>query len=67
MEQNQNQRQSSIGLLQTMTAFQPQFRDVILEFDDSRTIQTHKVILVDISTVFGGLLRKHHTHTLSSM
>ena len=42
-----------------MTALQPQFCDVTLASDDSRTIQTHKVMLVDTSTVSGGLLRKH--------
>ena len=59
MEQNENGRQSSLGLLQTMTALQPQFHDVTLACDDILTIQTHKVMLVDISTVSAILLRKH--------
>ena len=59
MEQNENGRQSSLGLLQKMTALQPQFHDVTLVCDDILTIQTHKVMLVDISNMSGGLLRKH--------
>ena len=35
------------------------FNNVTLACDDSLTIQTHKVILVAISTVSVGLLRKH--------
>ena len=42
-----------------MTALQPKFHVVTLAYDDSLTIQTHKVMLVDISTVSGGLLRNH--------
>jgi len=42
-----------------MTALQPKFHGVTLACDDSLTIQTHKVMLVDISTVSGGLLRNH--------
>jgi len=42
-----------------MTALQPKFQGVTLACDDSMTIQTHKVMLVDISTVSGGLLRNH--------
>ena len=42
-----------------MTAVQPKFHGVTLACDDSLTIQTHKVMLVDISTVSGGLLRNH--------
>ena len=59
MEHNYIGKQSSVGLLQTKTALQPQFRDVILAFDDSRTIQTHNLMLVDTSTVSGRLLWKH--------
>ena len=62
MEQNEEGRLSSPRLLQT--ALQPKFHDVALACDDSLTIQTHKVMLVDISTVSGGLLRNH---TLLSM
>ena len=53
MEENENGRQSSLGLLQTMTALKPQFHDITLACDNSLTIQTHKVMLVDISTVSG--------------
>ena len=42
-----------------MTALQPKFHGVTLACDDSLTIQTHKVMLVDISTVSGGLLSNH--------
>ena len=42
-----------------MTALHPKFQGVTLACDDSLTIQTHKVMLVDISTVSGGLLRNH--------
>ena len=35
------------------------FNNVTLPCDDSLTIQTHKVILVVISSVPVGLLRKH--------
>ena len=42
-----------------MTALQPQFRDVTLAFDDSLIIQTHRVMLVAISTVSEGLQSKH--------
>ena len=59
MEQNENGKQSPLGLLQTMTALQPKFNNITLACDDSLTIQTHKVMLMDISTVSGGLLRKH--------
>ena len=52
MEQNDNGRQSFLGLLQTMTGLQPKFHYVSLACNDSLTIQTHKVMLVDISTVF---------------
>ena len=45
--------------MKTMTALQPKFQGVTLVCDDSMTIQTHKVRLVDISTVSGGLLRNH--------
>ena len=48
MEENTNGRQSSLGLLQTMTALQPQFHEITQEFDDSLTIQTHMGMLVDI-------------------
>ena len=42
------------------------FHNVTLACDDSLTIQTYKVILVAISTVFGGLLRKHkHSYQLT--
>ena len=51
MEHNENGRQSSLGLLQTLTALQPQFHDVTLACDDILTIQTHKAMLVNISTV----------------
>ena len=34
-----------------MTALQPQLHDVTLACDDILTIQTHKLMLVDISTV----------------
>ena len=54
MEQNESERQCSLGLLQTMTALQPKFHDVTLVCDDSLTIHTHKVMLVDINTVFEG-------------
>ena len=59
MEQNEDGRYSYPRLLQTMTALQPKFHGVTLACDDSLTIQTHKVMLVDISTVSGGLLRNH--------
>ena len=36
-----------------MTALQSQFHDVTLACDESQTIQTHKMMLVDISTVSG--------------
>ena len=45
--------------MKTMTALQPKFQGVTLACDDSMTIQTHKVMLVDISTVSAILLRKH--------
>ena len=45
--------------MKTMTDLQPQFQGVTLACYDSMTIQTHKVMLVDISTVSGGLLRNH--------
>ena len=35
-----------------MTALQPKFQGITLACDDSMTIQTHKVMLVDISTVW---------------
>ena len=57
MEQNEDGRYRYPRLLQTMTAFQPKFHGVTLACDDSLTIQAHKVMLVDISTVSGGLLR----------
>ena len=59
MEQNEDGRYSYPRLLQTMTAFQPKFHGVTLACDDSLTIQAHKVMLVDISIVSGGLLRNH--------
>ena len=59
MEQNEDGRYSYPRLLQTMTAFRPKFHGVTLACDDSLTIQTHKVMLVDISTMSGGLLRNH--------
>ena len=59
MEQNEDGRYSYPRLLQTMTAFQPKFHGVTLACDDSLTIQAHKVMLVDISTVSGGFLRNH--------
>ena len=59
MEQNEDGRYSYPRLLQTMTAFQPKFHGVTLACDDSLTIQAHKVMLVDISTVSRGLLRKY--------
>ena len=59
MEQNENGRQSSLGLVQKITAHRPKFHYVTLASDDSLTIQTHKVMLVNNSTVFEGLLRKH--------
>ena len=59
MEQNENGRQSSLGLLQTMTVLQPKFNNVTLACDDCLTIPTHKVMLVEISTVSEGLLLKH--------
>ena len=34
-----------------MRALKPKFHDVTLACDDSLTIQTHKLMLVDISTV----------------
>ena len=42
-----------------MTALQQKFHGFNLACDDSLTIQTHKVMLVDIRTVSGGLLRNH--------
>ena len=42
-----------------MTALQPKFHTVTLVCDDSLTINPYKVILVAISTVSEGLLRKH--------
>ena len=66
MEQNENGRLSSLGLLKTMTALHPKFHYVSMACDDRLTIQTHKVMLVDISTVFGGSLRKHsHPYPLA--
>ena len=59
MEQNENGRQSYLGLFLTMTALQPKFHYVTLACVDRLNIQTHKVMLVDISTVSRGLLRKH--------
>ena len=59
MEQNENGRRSSLGLLQTMTALLPKFNNATLICDDSLTIQPHKVILQAISTVSEGLLSKH--------
>ena len=56
---NEDGRYSYPRLLQTITAFQPKFHGVTLACDDSLTIQAHKVMLVDISTVSGGLLRNH--------
>ena len=53
MEKNKNGRQSSLQLLQIRTALQPQFHDITLACDDFLTIQTHKVMLVDISTGSG--------------
>ena len=53
MEEKKNGRQSSLGLLQTMTALQLQFHNITLACDDSLTMQTHKVMLADISTVSG--------------
>ena len=38
MEQNQDGRQSSLGLLETMTALQTKLHDVTLVCDDSLTI-----------------------------
>ena len=59
MKQNENGRQSSQGLLQTMTALQPKFHIVTMECDEIMTNQTHKVRLMDISSVSEGPLRKH--------
>ena len=59
VEQKQNGRQSYLGMLLTMTVLKPQIHNVTLACDDSRSMQTHKVMLVDISPVSGGLLRKH--------
>ena len=56
MEQNENESQSSLGLLETMPALQPKFQNVIVACDDTLIIQTHRLMLVDISTVSGGLL-----------
>ena len=42
-----------------MTALQPKFHGVTLACDDSLTIQAHKAMLVDISSVSGGLLENH--------
>ena len=42
-----------------MKALQPKFYDVTLACDDSLTIQTHKVMLVYVTIVSRGLLRKH--------
>ena len=68
MEQKENGRQSSVGLLQTITALHPKFHDITLACDDSLSIETHKVMLVDISTVPGGLLRKQpHPYPLVYM
>ena len=58
-DENEDGRQISLGLLQTMTALQPQFHDVTLACDDILTIQTHKAMLEDISTVSTILLRKY--------
>ena len=43
IEPNENWRKSSLGLLQTMTALLPKFKNVTLVCDDSLTIMTHKV------------------------
>ena len=58
IEKNKNGRQSFLGLLQAVTALQPQFNDITLACDDSLTIQTHKEMLVDITTVSRLLGRK---------
>ena len=42
-----------------MTGLQPMFSNITLAFDDSLIIQTHKVMLVTISTVSEGLQSKH--------
>ena len=46
----------------------PKFRDVTLACDDRRTIQAHKGMLMEISIVSRGLLRKHsHPYSLVYM
>ena len=47
MEENEFGRQSSLGLLQTMTALLSKFHYVTLACDDIMTIQTHMVMLVE--------------------
>ena len=59
MGENENGRTSSLGLLHTVTALQPKFQNVTLLCDDSLTFYPHKVILVAISTMSKGLLRKN--------
>ena len=52
---------------QENTAIMPKFWDVTLAGDDSRNIQTHKVILVAISHVKEGFKESTSIHTLSLM
>ena len=51
---------------QENTAIMPKFWDVTLAGDDSRNIQTHKVILVTINHVKEGFKESTSIHTLSS-
>ena len=51
---------------QENTAIMPKFWNVTLAGDDSRNIQTHKVILVTINHVKEGFKENTSIHTLSS-
>lgn len=51
---------------QENTAIMPKFWDVTLAGDDSRNIQTHKVILVTINHVKEAFKESTSIHTLSS-
>ena len=51
---------------QENTAIMPKFWNVTLAGDDSRNIQTHKVILVTINHVKEGFKESTSIHTLSS-
>ena len=66
MGQNENGGEKSSCEDQENTAIMPKFWDVTLAGDDSRNIQTHKVILVAINNVKEGFKKRTSIHTLSS-